>query len=186
MEYDQKLYTGVSRAAWGYFFLYFSVNIGTLNILPSFVGYLLFLSAIGLLEEEVRNLSLLRPLGILLAVWHGVDWLLTMVGGDLDGVSLFLDLISSLVNLYFHFQLLTDLAAIAARHQPDDGTLDGQLFLYRTLQTILITGITLISCFSSWLGEVMVYVSGLMAILYLIAGVCLMAALFQLRRCFLE
>ena len=64
----QTLYQGVSHAAWGYFFLYFDVNLGPLNVLPDWAAYLLFLSAIHLLEGQRRDLALLRPLGWLLAV----------------------------------------------------------------------------------------------------------------------
>ena len=48
----QKLYSGISKAAWGYFFLYFNINFNNVSILPSFVGYLLFLSAINLLKGK--------------------------------------------------------------------------------------------------------------------------------------
>ena len=48
----QKLYSGISKAAWGYFFLYFNINFNNVSILPSFVGYLLFLSVIKLLNNE--------------------------------------------------------------------------------------------------------------------------------------
>ena len=50
----QKLFSGISKAAWGYFFLYFNININNVSILPGFVGYLLFLSAIRLLKEALH------------------------------------------------------------------------------------------------------------------------------------
>ena len=108
----QTLYTGVSRAAWGYFFLYFNINLGPVSILPSFVGFLLFLSSISLLKEEQRNLTLLRPLGIMLVIWHGADWGFSWFGGTLDGRFEVLGLIISLASLYFHFQLFTDFAEL--------------------------------------------------------------------------
>ena len=76
-----KLYDGVSHAAWAYFFLYFDINLGSINILPDFVCYLLLWSAIGCLEEEERDLTLLRPLCVLLGVWAGADWVFTLLGG---------------------------------------------------------------------------------------------------------
>ena len=80
---DRKtLYRGASHAAWGYFFLYLDINLGTLNILPDWAAYLLFLSAIGKLQGERRDLALLRPLGILLALWNGADWGLALFGGS--------------------------------------------------------------------------------------------------------
>ena len=47
-----NLYQGISKCAWAYFFLYFDINLGSVSILPDFVAFLLFLSAIGLLKEE--------------------------------------------------------------------------------------------------------------------------------------
>ena len=72
-----KLYTGIGRAAWGYFFIYFDINLNTVSILPSFIGYLLFLSAINYLCDEQRELNLLRTLGVILALcpWVGkIPW----------------------------------------------------------------------------------------------------------------
>ena len=54
-SHPEALYRGVSHAAWGYLFLYLDVNLGTVSILPAFVGYLLFWSAISALEGEVRD-----------------------------------------------------------------------------------------------------------------------------------
>ena len=102
MDY-QKLYSGISKAAWGYFFLYFNINFNNVSILPSFVGYLLFLSAINLLKDEERELSLLRTLAVIMALWTGVEWLASFVGLNLEGMWQFIDIIISLVNLYFHF-----------------------------------------------------------------------------------
>lgn len=181
MTHCEKLYHGLDRAAWGYFFLYFNINIGGISLLPTFVGYLLFLSAIGLLESEERELSLLRPLAILLATWHGLEWCLSLVGVELYGLQ-FIDLIRNVINIYFHFQLLTNLAAIAERKQPEGLELDRKLLKYRTLQTLMITALWIVGYFSKWLSEYGALISGGMGVVYVIAGVCLMKALFDLRR----
>ena len=47
-----RLYDGISNVAWGYFFLYFDINLGTVSVLPNFVGFLLFLKAIDLLKIQ--------------------------------------------------------------------------------------------------------------------------------------
>lgn len=179
----QKLYTGISRAAWGYFFVYFNININTVNLLPTFVGYLLFLSAINYLKEEERELSLLRTLGIILAVWHGAVWIASWFSFELDGMWQFVDILISLVNLYFHFQFLTNLASIAAKYQPEGYEQDKKLLRYRTIQTVILTATTIISLLHPWLLEVWTYVSIVMMIIYLIAAICLMVALFRLRNC---
>ncbi len=94
----QKLYTGIGRAAWGYFFIYFDFNINTVSILPSFIGYMLFLSAINCLCEEERELNLLRTLGVILTVWHVASWLASWGSIDLDGMLQVVDIIIGVVN----------------------------------------------------------------------------------------
>ena len=120
----ETLYTGAGRAAWGYFFLYLDINLGSLNILPDWGAYLLFLSAIRLLAGERRDLGLLRPLGILLAAWHGADWALALFGGGVSGLWAPADVVIGVVQMYFHFQLLTDCAALAAAHQGPEEAVD--------------------------------------------------------------
>lgn len=177
----EKQYHGLDRAAWGYFFLYFNINVGGVSLLPTCVGYLLFLGAIRLLEGEERELNLLRPLAMLLAIWYGLDWCLSLFGTDLYGLQ-FIDLIRDAVNLYFHFQLLTNLASIAARYQPEDAELDRKLLKYRTLQTLMITAIWVLNYFDHWFEDYWGLISGGMGVVYVIAGVCLMRAIFVLRR----
>jgi len=179
----QKLYSGITKAAWGYFFLYFNINFNNVSILPSFVGYLLFLSAIKLLKEEERELSLLHTLGVIMALWTGVEWLASFVGLNLEGMWQFIDIIISLVNLYFHFQFLTNLASIAEKYQSEGYELDAKLLRYRTLQTVMLSAIEVIICFQPWLSEAWTVISICMLIVYLIAGICLMKALFDLRKC---
>ena len=181
MSSYEKIFHGLDRAAWAYFFLYFNINVGGVSLLPTFVGYLLFLGSIKLLEDEERELSLIRPLAILLAVWHGLDWFLSFINTDLYGLQ-FIDLIRNVIDIYFHFQLLTNLASIAARYQPEDWELDRKLLRYRTLQTLMITALWAITYFSELFGDYWGLISGGMGVVYVIAGVCLMKALFDLRR----
>ena len=179
----RKLYDGISKAAWGYFFIYFNININTVSFLPSFVGYLLFLSAINYLKDEERELGLLHTLGVILALWHGAEWVMSWLGVSLDGAWQFIDIIISLVNLYFHFQLLTNLASIATKYQPEGYEQDAKLLRYRTLQTVMLTAITIVTELHPWLSDAWIYISIVMLIVYLIAGICLMKALFDLRKC---
>lgn len=181
MSDSRKLFHGLDRAAWGYFFLYFNINIGRVNLLPPFVGYLLFLSALKLMEHEEQELRLLRLLAILMALWHGVDWVVTSLGGNLYGLQ-FIDLVRNVVNLYFHFQFLTDLASIARRYQPEDADLAGWLLRCRTLQTLMLTIVWSLTYFSKYFGDYWGLISGGIAAAYVIAGVFIMRAIFALRR----
>ena len=178
----QRLYDGIGRAAWGYFFIYFDINLNNVSILPSFIGYLLFLSAINCLREEERELGLLRTLGVILTVWHVASWLASWGSIDLDGMLQVVDIIIGVVNIYFHFQLLTNLASIAAKYQSTDDGLDNKLLRYRTLQTVMLTAVIIVGYLVKWMPGLIAGISICMIVVYLIAGILLMKALFDLRR----
>ena len=178
----QKLYTGIGRAAWGYFFIYFDINLNTVSILPSFIGYLLFLSAINYLCDEERELNLLRTLGVILTAWHIVSWFASFGAIKLDGMLPAVDIIIGVVNIYFHFQLLTNLASIAAKYQSEDHEFDAKLLRYRTMQTVMLTAVIVLGYLAKWQAELVTFVSVGMIIAYLIVAILLMKTLFDLRR----
>ena len=177
-----KLYTGISRCAWGYFFLYFDINFGSVSVLPRFVGFWLFLSAIDLLSEEERELKLLRPLGVGLLCWHLISWGLSWVNITPENLIPAADVVICVINLYFHFQLVTNLAAIAARHQGPEASLDRRLLSCRTMQTVVFTALMVLERFAGLFGDLWIYLSFLLIIVYLIAGIRIMSALFALRK----
>ena len=177
------LVTGTGYAAWGYFFLYFDFNLGPISILPDFVGMLLFFNAIKTLKGLRRELSLLEPLAIMLLVWHLAKWLLAWVGVSLDGLWQPLELIITVSNLYFHFQLLTDFAALARQYLP--GTdLSDKLLKWRSIQTVILTGVYLMG-YTSGIREGWMEIAAFVVIaVQLFAMLLLMMALFDLRKQF--
>ena len=193
----ERLYTGLSHAAWGYFLLHFNFNLNvdstSINILPSFAGALLLLSAVNKLSAERRDLKLLRPLCMILAAWHLADWLLALAGTSLTGKILFLDLIFTAVLLYFHFQFLTDMAAIAEKYQPAGETLNRRILRRRTVLLVLATIADVASGLfqAADLGQMMkmempfgllTIALGVLLAVTLIVIVMIMFSLFQLRR----
>jgi hypothetical protein len=56
---------------------------------------------IDLLKDEERELSLLKPLCMILGVWEGIEWLANCVGYIFDEKWQFINLIIGLLNLYF-------------------------------------------------------------------------------------
>ena len=145
----EQLCRGLTCTAWGYFLLYFDFSLNGISLLPDFAAFVLFLRAIGLMEEEERDLALLRPLALALLVWEGADWLLSWAGEDLASLFAALNagwlfyqplyLTVQAMSLYFHFQLFTDLAAMAARWQAEGQGLDRRLLRLRAALTLLIT-----------------------------------------------
>ena len=177
----EKMRSGIFRIAWGYILIYFKININTVSLLPAFVGYGLFLSAIGLLQDEERELSLLKPLVGILLVWNAADWVLSWMGSEAIETWFLLDLLTGLINLYFQFQFLTNLASIAAKYQEPDRDCDTKLLTYRTWQTIMLTIVILIGILQLWLSEIWGYVSIGIGIVYILFGICLIKTLFELR-----
>ncbi len=179
---NKSLYDGIGKIAAGYFLIYFDFNIQSISILPSFVGYFLFLFAICNLACEEKELLLLRPFVIILALWHSADWLLSWVSIDLDGLSQIANILVGLINLYFHFQLLTNLSSIASKYQNNGDEYDKTLLHYRTFQTVMLTAAMVINNFSNILGEYATFISGGLIIVYIIAGIIMIKVLLDFRR----
>lgn len=177
-----KVYNGISKVIWGYFFLYFNINLGTISILPSFVGYFLFSGAIDLLKDEERELSLLKQLCMILGVWEGIEWLANCVGYIFDGKWQFINLIIGLLNLYFHFQFITNLASIAIKHQQEGCIYDKKLLKYRTILTILQTIFIIFTAFNFIPEEVLIYITLALGIVFVIVCIGMMVILNQLRK----
>lgn len=183
----ETLYKGLSHAAWGYFFLHFDFNLGTVSVLPRFVGYLLLLSAIGKLSGERRDLGLLRPLCVLLAASSGLDWLFSWAGADPSGLFPPLDMVVAVAGLYFHFQFLTDMAALAEHHQSEEGDLDRRLLRRRAAYTVLTTvAVVLLYLPVGRSEEQRAFAVGALAAILLLVALFLMGGLFELRRLFRE
>ena len=183
-----KIYTGISKAIWGYFFLYlnFTINIGngSISLLPSFVGYIFFLKVIDLLKDEEQELSLLRTLGIVLAVWNVVEWFADCIAYNFGGQWQFVTLITGLVNLYFHFQFITNLASIATKHQQENCIYDKDLLTCRTVQTILQTFFIVVSNLNYTFApdEVGLYATIILTLCYFIFLLGIVRTLVQLRK----
>ena len=126
--------TALRKVAWGWILLHCNFNLGSLNILPDWLGYLLILQALSVLAVSVRSAALLIPFGMGLTLWNLVAWILDIFGGSVS--FLWLDLLVTVIGLYFQFQLLTDLAELADDWTCEQGT---PLRKYRTVQTVLTT-----------------------------------------------
>lgn len=183
---DRKtFYNAISNAVWGYFFLSIDIYFGAISILPSFVGYLLLFSTIQMLFKERRDLALLRPLVIFLAVWAALEWLLSWFGLSLGENILFLNLLVIAAILYVHFQFLTDMVALASLYQPEWDKLDQQLLTRRTGYVILNTICVLYAQVFRF-DDAGGLLSSILAIALAAAALMVMFSLYRLRRFFDE
>lgn len=114
LKSTDSLASAVGAVGRAYIFIYMNINLGKLDILPDWLGYLFILGALPTLSLWDESTSLLRNLGILLALYEGTEWIIQLLGSqtDIPVVSL----IAGIIGLYFHFQLLTNMASIASQY----------------------------------------------------------------------
>lgn len=146
----QKLRSAITRIAWGYIFTLVDIKIGQIDILPSFIGFGIMLSAFSLLKEKRKTVSLLRPFAYVLIVWNVISWILkagVSVSVPFLSVTIinYISYIIEIIELYFNFQLLTEMSIIAAEYQPSDIELDKSFLTKRNVLTVFSTVILIFS-----------------------------------------
>lgn len=179
-----ELRRGLNQVAWGRFLITFDLNIGPVTLLPPFAGYLLYVAAIRNLSQTRRDLVLLRPLALLLAAWSAGDWVASWMGLTLWGQAVFLELLFAAVHLYFEYQFLTDLAALAEQVQGEKKTLDRRLRSVRTILLVLSTAEELVryapeAAGGAWKVNALLGLT----VCQLIGTLFVMGFLFELRGC---
>lgn len=122
---------GIRKIAWSYVFIYFHFNLGTIDILPDWWGYMLILKGIKILTEDEPSISLLEPLCGLCVGYNIITWAVKIVGITVD-IYLW-NLIYSVLLLYFNFQLLTNIADIARKYNCSEERRIRQLIIIRTV-----------------------------------------------------
>lgn len=135
MDKKERLCKAIKKIGWGYVPLYFNFNLGTIDIIPSWWSYIMFFrEGIDGIEEEEESVKLLKPIGLGLAIYYLITWFCTMFGVPTDWF--LISEIASIVSLYYHFQLLTNLANIAGKYGCEQ---QQSILNLRTIQTVLLT-----------------------------------------------
>lgn len=174
----EALQQGLSKVAWSYIFLLLDINFNigpcTLDLLPNWVGYLLLLSAIPLLEPELRDLPLLRPFCRVLAVAEGIEWAAVLLTGEAF-LRQFLPLnaVWACLAMYVTFQLLTDLARLSER----EGIPARGLLICRDLDVILHAVMFFPLPWEDWIAAAVA-----LAITGMVVCILISVRLFALRR----
>ena len=138
MEQREQLSRALRKIFWGYIFLYFDINLGTIDILPAWIGYILFYQAIrDCIEQEEASVKLLKSICMILSIYRLIDWVVVMFHFEMN--ILIISEVFSVVALYFHLQFLTNLANIADNYScPIVNT----LLALRTVHTVMMTVLT--------------------------------------------
>ena len=130
----EKLCGAIKSIAWGYILIHLHINLGTIDILPDFAGYLLILGALPVLGQSEPSALLLKPFCTGLVLCNLFTWITALVG--ITSFGYLPSLLVSIVSLYFHFQLLTNIAAIAKSY---DCPQEKSILRLRTIRTIMNT-----------------------------------------------
>ncbi|MDO4552592.1 MAG: hypothetical protein Q4C22_03555 [Bacillota bacterium] len=107
----EQLADAAKTVALAYLVLQLDVNLGSLNILPNWLAYLLMVNVLPVLGKREPTALLLRPLGIFLGLWEGLLWVGALFSLDINVYAF--PVVAAAAGLYFHFQLLTNLAGLA-------------------------------------------------------------------------
>ena len=172
MTQTADLFTGTRRLFWGYFFLLLDFNLNfnsdfTIPLLPNFVGWIFLWRGVDALSSARPSLELLKPFCTALGVCALTQFIPSLDGLIPGCLSLFI----SIFTLYTHFQLLTDLAALA-EEMLDDGELAKRL---RTSRTLFLLGQTAMYCY-----DLVLQAMGLVILLLAVTFCVSVLLLFQL------
>ncbi len=163
---EKKLSNAISNIAWGYVLLHLEINMGPIDLLPDWLAYIMFYSAINTIKEDEPSAELLHPLVIILGAWDVV----TIFIQDIQMISL----IIAVISLYFHFQFLTNLANIATKY----GCLENEKILtLRTVRTILLTVFAIPVAWDSYRGITIV-----LLVANLVVAIWICSVLFSLKK----
>ena len=173
-----KTSSAVKKIAYGYLMLHLDFRLGALDLLPGWIGYLLFWSALPILAKTIPSFQLLTPLALVMSVWELLKWIPTIFGESWDPGSW--AVVFTVLDLYFHFQLLTDLATLAASYSCPEQRWILQLRTVRTtLHTVLPVSWVWINKQSAVVSQI---VTTLITIFYLAIAFWICTVLFSLRR----
>ena len=134
MKEEMTLGMAVKKIAWGYILIHAAINIGVIDLLPDWLGFYFMLAAIHKIKEEEESIGLLEPLAKILIVWNAMIWGSKFVGWDLGTFPF--AIIVNVIGIYFHFQMLTNLASVAKRHNSERGK---GILTVRTVETLMNT-----------------------------------------------
>ena len=173
---------GLSYVAFGFLFTLVNLNLtlngGTLNVMPDFVGWILFFLAIGCLGSYAAGKGYLKGLALLLAVITFFTWIVAIVSPELDlsGWNMIPNLLAA-VYMFILFGILEQIAR-------DYGSpLESRIRTLKILNLALylgLVGLGLLGTMGKGM-ELLAMVIVLVGITALIAAIVTCVTLFKLR-----
>ena len=104
----KTLSSAIKKIAISYILIYLHINISVIDILPDWLGYFLIVSVLPIISEKEKSAQLLKPFGIAIGIWNIFEDVLKIAGDELNLTVI--SLVFNVVTIYFHFQLITNIA----------------------------------------------------------------------------
>lgn len=137
-----NLASALRKIVWAYALIHLHFNLNRLDILPDWLGYILIVSVLPVLNEYVPSARLLRPFGMFLVIWNIYQWGAKFVGDEF--LPPLVGTVVGIISVYFTFQLLTNIAEIA------ENTHTGNPETIRTLRNIDAVLVTMLCLPFPW------------------------------------
>ena len=138
MKEQLTLAKAIKNIAWGYVLIHSAINLGVVDILPDWLGFYLMFVAIKKIREEEESIGLLEPLTKILIGWNAIIWITKFIGWNMGTFPF--AIIISIIGIYFHFQMLTNIASVAEKHGSERGK---GILVVRTVETLMNTALTI-------------------------------------------
>jgi len=106
----KTLSSAIKKIAISYILIYLHINISVIDILPDWLGYFLIVSVLPILSQKEKSAQLLKPFGIAIGVWNILEAILSLMGAEWNLT--IISLVFNVVTIYFHFQLITNIASL--------------------------------------------------------------------------
>lgn len=170
---NETLTKSLRRIAWGWVLLHVNFSVGNCNLLPDWLGYIFLLNGLTGITAYVPQASLLFSFGMGLGAVSLVQWLVALVGIEFS--SLWLTVLTSIVSLYFQFQMLHDLATLSDENHCMVGSSLRQLAIGNLLCCTALTFLVLVGYDLNYAVSEIFHYNGTLALLPV--GVCFAAGL---------
>lgn len=177
----RKLADSVRKVAWGYLLMYLHIKINGFDLLPDWLGWILFWFAVQGLKTARPKIVLLEGFTVVLGILEVVQWLPFWETPDWLGI---VSVTMTVVHIYFDFQLLTELAGLAQDRREELGGVDHSsgLLHARTVAVVLRTCFIMLTCLPIP-EEVLTIVVVIITFVQIGFAFVMVANLFELAKC---
>ena len=142
MDFDYS--KAIKNIAWYILLVHYHFNIGSIDVFPDWLGYILLYKAIETIGRIQPSAKLLEKFSIVMIANSVLQIVYKMF--DFTPQSYVYGLIMAIIHIYLEFQILTDIWHIAQKYQADSGN---KIPMLRNITTFTYT-VSFVFLYSDW------------------------------------